>query len=313
MYLFKQIDVSLTQTNTELLRRPSKIFNSIKSMFSGEMTPTQQKQADVMLGVIQRLNIALRRAELSQLASIAVNEKLVYEAETNSTELEQSNTALVEGFQSGDIKNIDSIQIAVDGEDESLSYLISVSLMRKPKRQDTPVNITMYGFIREFGRHTGELDDAFSQRVKSLIAEHWGTTEQRQQKLDALEAIFEQKVTTLTNNIERQFPSGVTVSDTERRLREKPFTSKHSCHRNRYDPSFDYLPLFYLSTFGVYADEDDTIVYDNDSTDWERNQDASGAYAGGSESWADDMSFSDGGSDGGSSCGGGCGGGCGGS
>jgi len=309
MYLYKRIDVRLTQNYTELLGRPSKVFNKIKSLFSGEMTPTQQKQADVMLSVIQRLNIAMRRSDFSRLASICVNETLVFDCSTQNTELEQSNATLVEGFNSGDFKRVDHIQLVIDGEDDALQYVLKVTIERKPKHQDTPVSIAMYGFVKAFGKQNAESDEAFSQRVKAMMAEQWGSPEQIQQHLDILEGQFEQQVSALSENIKQHFPSGIELSDTEKRVREKAFASQHQSHADRYDPIYGYLPFFYLYSNDVYGEEDGAFILDNTTSDWDRN--STGAVLGAVDSsWTDSIDMGDGGSNAGcgSSCGGSCGG-----
>ncbi|MFC3093975.1 hypothetical protein DRW07_10875 [Alteromonas sediminis] len=309
MYLYKRIDIRLTKNYTELLRRPSKVFNKIKSLFSGEMTPTQQKQADVMLSVIQRLNVALRRSGFTRLASISVNNVLVFDCATQETTLEQSNATLVEGFNSGDFKQLDQIQLVIDGEDQALHYLLNVSIDRKPKHHDTPVCIAMYGFVKAFGKQNTESDNVFSQRVKALMAEQWGTEAQIQQQLDALENQFEQLVTRLSDQIAEHFPSGIEVSDTQKRKRNREMSSQHQSHKDRYDAVYSYLPLFYLYTEGVYAEGEDPFVLDSASSNWDRNTNVTVGTAD-DNSWADAIEVSDGGSSAG--CGSGCGGGCGG-
>ena len=311
MYLSQTIHVNLTQENADILKRPSKVFNKIKAIFSGGMTPTEQNQAEVMLSVLQRLNIALRKSKFDDLVSIAANENLLYEgSEDASSNLNESNTVLANNFESGGITKVNTLALTVDAERENLRYLIHVNIVRKPKADATPVTIQVYGFINEFKQLPDESADAFSQRVKALIESSWGGKKDQDERLAALEMEFQQEVLNLQHQIDQLFPAKSTLDNSQRKVKREAFKSRYSHHNNRYNECYAYLPFFYL--YGL-SDDHDFIVeeqdaWDNDIAFNDNESDKSSGWFGGS-GFAD--SSSDGGSSCGSSCGSGCGGGCG--
>lgn len=306
MYLLQKIDVNLTKENADILKKPSKVFNSIKAIFQGGLTPTQERQAEVMLSFLQRLNVALRQCNFDRLASVAVNDKIVYESNDGDS-FEDGREVLKSGFSSGEITKVNTLALTVDAVKGRLNYLIHVSLVRKPKVGVSPINIQIFGFINEFRRDDGEDRDMFSTRVKSMIASNWGSKKERAKRLSELEKEFTAEVSTLQVKIDELFPMKSTIADLRRSVKEKSFRSSSAYHNERYDDTYLYLPFFFESFDDVdYEDEgyelDRMESWDNDILYY----DSSSASGWGSFESADSSSDS-------SSCGSSCGGGCGGS
>lgn len=313
MYLAQKIDVNLTTENAEILRRPSKVFNKIKTLFSGEMTPTEKKQAEVMLSVLQRLNVALRNTGLDRLAGIVVNEDVVYDDNVDSeSNLGEGKESLADKLYNGDLNRIDTLSLTVDGEGDELRYLIHVYIQRKPKKSDSPVRVDIFGFINEFKKNSGESEIELAERVKSLIEVKWSDESKRKIKLDSLENIFEKQVSKLKSQIDIQFPAKSTLNDSKRLLRQQPFKSHYVKDQARYNDSWAYFPIF----FEYYSHDDISDELNNLKLEVDQSEywdyESSTAVLADDSSWTDSISFSDA-SAGESSCGSNCGGGCGGS
>lgn len=310
MYLSQTLNINLTAENSDILKRPSKVFNKIKSLFSGDMTPTEQDQAEVMLSVLQRLNVALRNGGFERLVSIVINDEMIYEDNPLSEKnLHEGNEAVADKLFNGNVNRIDSLSLTVDGEYDALRYLIHVFIRRKPKKGETPVRVDVYGFINEFKKRDGESEMALAERVKSLIATKWSDENTRKVNLDSLEQAFESRVAGLQAQIDNQFPAKSTQKDSKRLIRQNPFKSHYANHRARYDNTWAYCPIF----FNYYSDDamgdelTDLNVEVDHSDYWDHA--SSEVVTADSSSWTDSVSFSD--SSGGSSCGSSCGGGCG--
>ncbi len=320
MYLSQIVNVNLTEENADILKRPSKLFNKLKSVFSGEMTPTQRLRAEVMLSVLQRVNIALRRCEFTDLVSVIANSDLIYEdAEGRNKDLQVSEKAVIDGLHKTEIKQLDSLSLSVDGCKGGIRFLINVNIQRKAAKQSTPVKIQLFGFIEEFRQLPEESATDFSARVKQEIATKWGDESSQKQQLDKLEAVFSSHVAALQAEIDTLFPAHSELEDGKKVLRRDTMKSLHKCHHERYSDTFAYLPIWLLfmeDAHGeAYYDAHEDFTYDNNQA-WD---DSSRFVVGAdSTSWADNVSDSNFGGgasdsgDSGASCGGGCGGGCGG-
>jgi len=305
MYLSQIINVNLTQENADILKQPSKVFNKIKAAFSGDMTPTEQRQSIVMLSVLQRLNIAHRKAGFDDLLSIAANDKLLFESDkVNSNNLEQANVALTYSFNSGDLTQINTLALTIDGQRSNLRFLIHVNIVRKPKNAATPVTINIYGFINEFKKLPTESELELSKRVKSLIQNKWGNKQQQTQRLSVLEQEFDHEVVKLQREIDLLFPAQSDIASKQKVLGTTTLKSKHRCHSVRYDATCAYLPIFYLEA--SQAEDFDQDEYVKDKLDvWDEDSsfndnDSQNNWSGG------DSSSSDSSANCGSSCGGGC-------
>lgn len=304
MYLSKRIEIDLTSHRDALLKRPSKVFNKLKAVLTGGLTPTEQNRAELMLTLAQNANVSIRKAGFRSLVAIRANNKLVLEVEPGTEEQDLPLDASV----LAQVGALNSIELSIDGETDNLRYLIQVFIDRKAKQ---PVSVLLYGFIKEFERQHDESEEQLAQRVKHAVETTWSNDE-RQQKLDMLEAEFEQNVATICDQLKTVFLNKVEAMELEKRVRKNAINFQHAYHTDRYSDVCWYLPLWFI-TFDSYAEtpfDEDHFIIDNDTD----RQD--GGYAGaGSEndSIFDGSGFDGGfdGGDGGSSCGGGCGGGCG--
>ena len=314
MYLSQTLNVNLTEENAAILKRPSKIFNKIRAVLSGSMTPTQVKQADVMLSVVQRLNVAFRKSGFSNLIAISVNGQCLYDAaHSESNNLEQSNTSLIEGLEGGNISKMNSLSITVDGEDDILRYLIHVNIVRRPKKDRTPVQVTVFGFLKAFKRQSLENDDAFSIRIKAVLSKQWG--DNLSSKLAQIEADFTAAVGKIQQQINLLFPEKSSLEENKNMKRKSALLFKNKAVQSRYDDSVSYLPVWYLHFEDCDEQHLDGIAFEEDqSGEWVLD---SPEFDGTDKSsWTDAISLGDAASiDSGSSCSGGasCGGGCGGS
>jgi hypothetical protein len=307
MYLLQKIDVNVTQENTDILRKPSKVFNSIKAIFQGGLTPTQERQAEVMLLFLQRINIALRESEFDRLASVAVNDNIVYEGKGVES-LQESSEALEAGFISGEITKVNTLALTADRTEGKLNYLVHVSIVRKPTEGASPISIQIYGFIDEFKRKPKEDITVFSERVKAMIKAQWGSKAERKKILNELEREFSAKIAKFKGQIDDLFPLKSTSATIKRTIREKNFQSSSYYHNDLYDDLYFYLPYFYeelgyLNFESQGWEEDISVSWDNDALLYEESSDSSWSTFESSDSSG---SWFDSGSD--SSCGGGCGG-----
>ena len=136
MYFSQSINVRLVRENVDVLKRPSKVFNKLKSLLSGEMTPTELQQAYVMLSVLQRLNVALRQSGFEDLVRIRANDTVLYEDDgRTSGDLRAGPAALERGLRESTVGRIDTLELTVDGRGDGLRYLVEVRIARRPKRK----------------------------------------------------------------------------------------------------------------------------------------------------------------------------------
>jgi hypothetical protein len=305
MYLSQKIHVNLTAENTAILKQPSKVFNKIKGLFSGVMTPTETQQASVMLSVLQRLNIAHRDAGFNELVSIAINDKLIFESDANDKhQLEQGNGILTDSFVSGEVTKINTLALTIDGESPHLRFLIHVNIVGKPAKNETPVTVNIFAFIKEFKKLPNESEQALAVRLKSLIKSKWGNEQQQQKNLDELESEFNLEVAKLKAQVDTLFPAQSDTSDLQKKVVKKAPKSRNQSHNSRYDDVYFYLPYFYADTAGSKVLAQDDYIQDK-LPDWEAD---TALHDDNSSSW---FSGSDSSGDSGSSCGSSCGGGCG--
>lgn len=205
------MEVNLSAKNTAILKRPSKLFNSIKSTFSGEMTPTQVAQANVMLSVLQRLNITLKKSDISNLVIIKMNEDIVYSDENSdfSNDIDAGVTKISERLSELKCNRLNSIELLAEGVIGSIKFIVHVSVLRKPQKGDRPIKIKVTGLLAELSKKNGESEDHLAARVKQYVQTKCSTLADVKSEDTNATMVFSDFVAKLAVDIERYFPAGL--------------------------------------------------------------------------------------------------------
>jgi len=252
--MFKQqtMEVELTNKNAAVLKKPSKIFNKIKSMFSGDMTPTEAAQSEIMLSILQRLNISLKKSTINNLAIVKVNEKIVYNDEQAITknDIDVGEMRVNKGFELLDFQRLDSIEIVAQGIIGAIKYIVHAEVLRKPKKGRSPIQLKVTGLIDELSLQDGEGQAMLETRVKHYMGKKYGTKDRAKTENALFEAGFASFIAGFEAEIKRNFPGGLHLN--ERKTYRGIAAHKHASLYSSGDTNegdFDYFTgsLLYLS------------------------------------------------------------------
>lgn len=309
MYMNQRINVNLTKENASKLERPSKVFNKIKAIFSGSMTPAETDRAQVMLSVLQRVNKSLRAANINHLVSLTVNEQLIYQdGKGVDSDLKEGVASFVRGNKISVFKRLEQI---VKHATKDIVFVYDINVLQRPKAGDAPVTISVSGFPSKFALQEGESISDFETRVSEFVEKNFKTGEQVKTFNEMYLHAFNSEVERFTLALKTFFPAGCGVEKYKVRLLNRTDQTKL---RGRIGGHFDSDVLFmhyWLNSETIESFDDGfelDKLFDVGLSDWFDNVLESNSE----KSWTDDASESFSvSSDNESSCGSSCGSGCG--
>lgn len=266
MFLSQEINVNLTPENVAILNRPSRFFNKLKASIAGGMTPTEVRQAEVMLSVLQRINRSFRAKGISNLVKIDINKQNVFKDEQHedTNDLERGQRTVFEALQGGQFKAISQIDMVLENASDFLHYIIDVKLLRNPETDEAPVKITVVAVLKELERLPGESNESLVHRMKQYAEERLQDSESVARLKQCAEEEFEVVIRELNSEITKHFPAGSNRSPLRVRTasrRGNYSATRHSDTELDYDLDFEdhffssslaYLPFwgFVLNSVG---------------------------------------------------------------
>ncbi len=317
MYMNRRIKVNLTKENEGKLEKPSKVFNKIKAVFSGGMTPAETGRAEVMLCVLQRVNKSLRAAKICNLVSLAVNDQTIYQDQKGiDNDLKEGVLNLIHGQNENNITVFKRLEQIVEYSTGDILFVYDINVLQKPKKGEPPVTITVSGFPSLFKFQKKEKITNFESRITNYVKKNLSTGEQVKQFNEKYLSAFDDEVDRFTIELEKLFPAGCNTEKYRMLLLSKGDQERL---KNRVGDCFesDILYMDYWLNAETISSFDDDVECDDlfeiglcDWFDDVLGSDSNSNSSSGS-SWIDSVSesFSDS-SYNDSSCGSSCGGSC---
>ncbi len=332
MYFTQIIDVNLTPENTQALTQPSKIFNKMKAIVVGGMTPAESKRAEVMLSVLQRINRAFRACHIENMRRLSINGEHIYiDHEGRDKDFQVGVESFINAHQNEEFKNIRHLELIAESTIKELYFVFDIQVLKTPKPGRPPVTINVLGFLSRFCLDAGESEDALSARVAQHMRRHLKTKTKMNRFVKSHETFFKQTVDKVSEQINSYFPGGISSYDPTRNVTNKnksksrgsDFYSHHQSNVLYLDMWMDHVenctdvsPDVFVSDNGIQYNEvciADTQNNSQDNSDtgsdnsWVRDVLTSGDSGSGHSSASCSSSASCGSSCGSSCGGGGCG------
>lgn len=312
MYLNRKIEIDLTVENQLKLEKPSKAFNKIKAIFSGDMTPTEANRAEVMLSVLQRMNKSLRAAQITKLVTLTVNKQIIYQhKDGENKDLKEGILRFVQNKKEQKISVFKHLRQTVKHIRNDILFVYDIEIIKKPKKGEAPVTVLVSGFPCEFTLSKNEQPDNLEERITNFLKSNCSTSEQVRAFNKKYLDLFDKEVDRVIVEFKKLFPAGCSSTNYKVRLLSRDDKQKLNQRHDSYFASNVLFMDYWLSSESVTKFSDGGECVDLFETGACENFDGS-LSANSETSWLDSMSSSINESNfGDSSCGGGCGGGCG--
>lgn len=337
MFFSQKIKVNLTAERSDVLRKPSKLFNKLRAAISGGMTPTEAAQAEVMVCVLQRLNTACRAAGMTDMRKILANGTVVFEQHYGSNNcMDATVEDLCEQLQEGDFKPLQSLELFSEMDSKELNFAVVIHLVRKPKAGHAHIEIDITGLVAKLKKRHTDGAGKFETRIEAAARRDFVHIPSLLNKAEQYEAVFKEKVEQLLAEIKLKFPAFGYKKALIKRIASRKKLGSVAVADSCYDKEAAYLPIYFNMSSELYGgnnhspnrqDHEDfgewlaegsdvveclTEALCSSASPDTTTTSTSSSSTGSSSSFSDFFSFDSGSSGGGSSCGSSCGGGCGG-
>ena len=167
MFARQSISVNLVPENASILKRPSKLFNKIKAGLTQSLTPTEAKQAEVMLSVMQRLNSAVIQCGISEVAKIEINDKKLYQRDSGS--LQELQDQIHDHLEELGIKKMESLKLVLKHNTLETEFVITCQIFRKPETHGEHVKVSILGMNSNFEIEQGATKDEIHAAFSSMM------------------------------------------------------------------------------------------------------------------------------------------------
>src|SRR5437660_8570022 len=183
MYLRGRVTMDLTGTEIEL-QPPRNFFGGVANLMTkGRWKTAEELETHKLLAFAQSANRALTDLGVSDVVRVSIGTDVIYEDLQNRTDdfpaaMEALRVKLDAGFEPDPHSEFD---LVLKHDDGVLNYVIDLDFVRRHKRGQDPVAITITAVPSELRRADGETDAQFQSRVSAYFQDQmrWDDTQDR--------------------------------------------------------------------------------------------------------------------------------------
>ena len=171
MYFSGKLEIDPSQITVFKKVKPSKLFGRLVDVMSfGALTPKQEHETFTAVSILQQIYLGLRSLEIKNLVRLAVDD---YDFYFDDSGIEDDLETAINNFKSKidpiESKLFNTISIVLEHESIALKYLIEISIHRKHKIGEYPINIYINGIIKEFTQSNEESMESLQQRIDNVM------------------------------------------------------------------------------------------------------------------------------------------------
>lgn len=328
-------------------QQPTKIFAKLfHNLTAGLLLPSEKHQTFTAIAILQQLNVAMRRAGITNIVKLAKDGNDFYhDNSAKPDDLPEAMKAFEQNTDSAEKKLFEDLNLVLEHDDGVIRYLIEIDVKRVHRADELPIVVTVNGVIGEFAQGQNESSLELKRRMRSRFSDDASY----QAYLSPIKVQFERFFADLGGALRQAIRSETFTEEhcvqllrpgeqgvmkvNDQKTAPLPYRGyRHWEYAAIY--TFLWMPMLseaeinpgevdvindtgdVLASLTPEVDLSDSVLWDmsvgNDALSQIKDRSFDGGIAGGSSdsgsSWLDFGSDS---SDGGSSCSSGCGGGCG--
>src|SRR3989339_13499 len=180
MYLTGKIDIDPSQITVYKKVKPTKLFSKlVDALTFGSLSQKREHETFTAVAILQQLNIALRTLNIKNVIRLAVDDYDFYlDEKGEEDDLEQAMFEFKAKVDPIESEFFNVIYLVLEHNDESIKYLVEISVLRKHKIGEYPIKVNVNGVITDFKCQEGETAEQLKARLEPLFT--------NQEKYDSL-------------------------------------------------------------------------------------------------------------------------------
>lgn len=171
MYFNARLEIDPSQLTLIKKVKPAQLFARLLHFMSlGQLSDKQEHETFTAIAVIQQLNMGLRSVKIKNIIRLAVDEYDFYVDEKGvENDLEQAMFEFKAKVDPMESELFNKIFLVLEHIDDSIKYLIEISVTRKHKVGEYPIRINVNGVFSEFELQEGETPQHLNERMETIF------------------------------------------------------------------------------------------------------------------------------------------------
>ncbi|TAL68439.1 MAG: hypothetical protein EPN82_10625 [Bacteroidetes bacterium] len=171
MYLTGKIDIDPSQITVYKKVKPTKLFSKlVDALTFGSLSQKREHETFTAVAILQQLNIALRTLNIKNVIRLAVDDYDFYlDEKGEEDDLEQAMFEFKAKVDPIESEFFNTIYLVLEHIDDSIKYLIEISVYRKHKIGEYPIKINVNGVITDLKAQDGETAEQLKARLEPLF------------------------------------------------------------------------------------------------------------------------------------------------
>ncbi len=172
MYLTGKIDIDPSQVTVYKKVKPTKLFSKlVDALTFGSLSQKREHETFTAVAILQQLNIALRTLNIKNVIRLAVDDYDFYlDEKGEEDDLEQAMFEFKAKVDPIESEFFNTIYLVLEHIDDSIKYLIEISVYRKHKIGEYPIKINVNGVITDLKALDGETTEQLKSRLEPLFS-----------------------------------------------------------------------------------------------------------------------------------------------
>lgn len=171
MYFTAKLEIDPSQLTLIKKAQPTKLFAKLIHFLSmGQLSDKQEHETFTAVAIIQQLNMGLRSLRIKNIIRLAIDDYDFYLDEKGiEDDLEQAMYEFKAKVDPMESEFFNTIYLVLEHEDDSLKYLIEISVTRKHRVGEYPLNIHVNGVLRNFQLGEFETHSELNARMEPVF------------------------------------------------------------------------------------------------------------------------------------------------
>ncbi len=171
MYFSAKLEIDPSQLTLIKKAQPTKLFGKFMHFLSlGQLSDRQEHETFTAVAILQQLNMCLRSLKVKNIIRLAIDDYDFYVDEKGvEDDLEQAMFEFKAKVDPMESELFNTIYLVLEHIDDSLKYLIEISVKRKHHVGEYPINIYVNGVLHRFKLGENESHNELRSKIAPVL------------------------------------------------------------------------------------------------------------------------------------------------
>ncbi len=245
MYFSGRLEIDPSQMTMIKRVKPTKMFGKLlDAMTFGQLSDKQEHETFTALAILQQLNMGLRSMNIKNVIRLAVDDYDFYLDEKGvEDDLADAMFELKAKIDPLESEIFNTIYLVLEHDEAAIKYLIEISVTRKHKVGEYPINVIVNGVLQDFQLKDGENPEQLQKRMEDIF--------NSQEKYDNFVKTQKLKFDNYLDIIEQNIRKVIKVDDIVKNSENRMVRPKHKIDKPEQVKSYQHTEPIYYGYYGM--------------------------------------------------------------